>query len=123
MSQPDDEHPIEETLLPEEVGVVEVPLESPQVTEQTQVKPKAKPKARGMRGPDKKPRAKPTVRPPAITHTRQREAIVTQQESPESSADEATMAELRSLQLLRSIRAHDNHRATRKQNLYSSWFR
>jgi len=114
MTEINDENTIEEILLPESVEVSPEPE-----TIEVLPKPKAKPKARGMRGPDKKPRAKP-----AITHTRQRETIVKQQESPESSsADEATMSELHSLQLLRSIRAHDNNRNTRKQMLYSSWFR
>ena len=94
--------------------VIEVPLESPE-------QPKAKAKARGKRGPDKKPRAKTIPRPTPIITTRMRETSI--QESSDSSADEATMSELRSLQMLRSIRAYDQNRATRKQDLYSSWFR
>ena len=109
-------------------SVIEVPLESPE-------RPKAKAKARGKRGPDKKPRAKPAPRPPTrmsetssirdAQHSSSTRGAAPSalQESSDSSADEATMSELRSLQMLRSIRAYDQNRATRKQDLYSSWFR
>ena len=88
------------------------------------VKPKAK--ARGKRGPDKTPRAKPKPKAKAVTAsippitTSYRESIIEQDS--ESSADEATLQELHSLQLLRSIRAYDQNRNNQKNLKYASWF-
>ena len=81
-------------------------------------KPKAAPKARGKRGPDKKPRAKPAPRAKVVS------PIVeppVESES-EESVDEPTMQELHALTLLRSIRAYDQGRRSRKEQLYASWF-
>ena len=103
--------------------VIEIPLESPAMISET--RPKAKAKSRGMRGPDKKPRAKPKpkarstrIAPPALERAPQN--IL--EESSEESADEATLQELHSLNLIRSIRAYDSQRHVRKQQLYASWF-
>ena len=38
------------------------------------------------------------------------------------SADEATLQEIHSLNLLRSIRAYESTKQARKQQLYASWF-
>ena len=95
--------------------VLEVPLEP------VEEAPKPKAKARGKRGPDKAPRAKPKPK------VKQREKVLTppveQIESDSSeSADEATLQEIHSLNLLRSIRAYESTKQARKQQLYASWF-
>ncbi len=95
--------------------VLEVPL-----VETTSEAPKPKPKARGKRGPDKAPRAKP--KPKAA----RREAVLAPPveigSDSSESADEATLQEIHSLNLLRSIRAYESTKQARKQQLYASWF-
>ena len=88
--------------------VLEIPL--------TTEAPRAAPKARGKRGPDKRPRAKPKPRVRTV------EKAPVREESSDDSPDEATLQELHSLNLLRSIRAYDSQRHARKQQLYASWF-
>ena len=89
--------------------VLEIPL--------TTEAPRAMPKARGKRGPDKRPRAKPKPRVRAVV-----EKAPVREESSDDSPDAATLQELQSLSLLRSIRAYDSQRHARKQQLYASWF-
>ena len=94
--------------------VLEVPLVE---TSAETLKPK--PKARGKRGPDKAPRAKP--KPKAA----QRETVLAPPEiesDSSESADEATLQEIHSLNLLRSIRSYEATKQNRKQQLYASWF-
>ena len=81
---------VEETMETDE-KVKEIPLESPTMIEAVSA-PKAK--ARGKRGPDKKPRAKPK---PKARITRMEVAQNIIEESSESSADEATLQEIHSL--------------------------
>ena len=120
-----EEQPVEETTelevpevkLERQESVLEVPIET--------IAPKPKPKARGKRGPDKQPRVKPKPKAraavvPSAEHGRKR-ASAEESES-EESADEATLQELHSLNLLRSIRQHESQRHSRKQQLYASWF-
>ena len=88
----------------------------------TQDATQAKPKARGKRGPDKRTRAKPKPK----AKTKHREPIlqietIPQYES-ESSADEASIQELHTMQLIRSIRAYDQTRKNQKHEKYASWF-
>ena len=92
-------------------SIVEVPIE-----ETVEEPPKAKAKARGKRGPDRKTRAKPK---PKAKVTMQR---IQESESESESADEATLQEIHSLNLLRSIRAYESQRVNNKHRLYSSWF-
>ena len=118
----DDEQPVEE--VPQEEGesreqVLEIPLEQTAPMAQTVSKPKAK--ARGKRGPDKKPRAKPKPKARSVVE-RLVPAAEMEEESSDESVDEATLQELHSLNLLRSIRAYESQRHMRKQQLYSSWF-
>ena len=112
-----EEQPLEETTEPEvpepsqlerQESVLEVPIET--------VAPKPKPKARGKRGPDKQPRAKPKPKARAAV------APIVEESESEESADEATLQELHSLNLLRSIRQYESQRHSRKQQLYASWF-
>ena len=107
-----------------ESKVLEIPLE--EAASKTPPETRPAPKARGKRGPDKKPRAKPKpkarrstcIAPLALERAPQN--IL--EESSEESADEATLQELHSLNLIRSIRAYDSQRHVRKQQLYASWF-
>ena len=107
------EIPLERSTASHE-AVLEVPLVETNVET-----PKPKPKARGKRGPDKAPRAKP--KPKAA----QRETVLAPPEiesDSSESADEATLQEIHSLNLLRSIRAYESTKQARKQQLYASWF-
>ncbi len=102
----------------EEIPDPDISLEAPPPPPLVRAKSKAASKARGKRGPDKKPRAKPAPRAKVIS------PIVeppVESES-EESVDEATMQELHTLSLLRSIRAYDQGRRSRKEQLYASWF-
>ena len=119
-------------------GVIEVPVSrlettpndaphnaAPPDAQAIDVKPKAK--ARGQRGKDKQTRAKPKPKPKAKAPTMRQSSLSKNQsmmieEESESSADEATLHEIHSLNLIRSIRAYDNSKHIRKQQLYASWF-
>ena len=108
----------------QESKVLEIPLEA---ASETPPETRPVPKARGKRGPDKKPRAKPkpkarVVRESALREETARGASRYVESSEEESADEATLQELHSLNLIRSIRAYDSQRHVRKQQLYASWF-
>ena len=102
---------------------VQEPLQEPAQEGPTTAKPKAK--SRGKRGPDKAPRAKP--KPKARAGAKERVQItppvehIIESDSSES-ADEATLQEIHSLNLLRSIRAYESTRTARRQQLYASWF-
>ena len=116
-----EELPQDSTLEPSASKVIEIPIstEEQKVSEERVEKPK--PKARGKRGPDKTPRAKP--KPKARTVRVAPPAEIREESSEEDSGpDEATMQELHSLNLIRSIRAYDSQRHARKQQLYASWF-
>ena len=94
--------------------ILEIPVEP----EAPKKAAKAEPKARGKRGPDKQPRAKPKPKARAVVE----KAPVQEVESSDESADEATLQEIHSLNLLRSIRAYESQRHARKQQMYASWF-
>ena len=118
----------------EEVPLTETPeasVEAPEPTveptstaepEPVQAKPKAKAKAKMGRptgSKDVKPRAKPK---PKI---QRKVSIAPRQEyydDSESSADEATLQELQTLQLIRSVRAFDAGKISRKNQMYANWF-
>ena len=112
------EEPQEEVSEPSGSRVLEVPVETP-AEQPAEITPKPKPKARGKRGPDKKQRAKPKPKARAV---RVQNIPTTVEDSSEESADEATLQEIRSLHLLRSIRAYDSQRIARKNQMYASWF-
>ena len=97
--------------------VLEIPVENPE--EISTPVAKAKPKARGKRGPDKKSRVKP--KPKARAVAQQSIQPVEESES-EESVDETTLQEIHSLNLLRSIRAYESQKHSRKQQMYESWF-
>ena len=110
------------------VDVQEIPVSREDVQEPTQEGPttaKPKAKSRGKRGPDKAPRAKP--KPKARAGAKERVQItppvehIIESDSSES-ADEATLQEIHSLNLLRSIRAYESTRTARRQQLYASVF-
>ena len=103
----------------EEAKVLTVPIEEPvEAVEAVEPVVKAKAKARGKRGPDKIKRIKP--KPKARVAVPKQPVM--EEESSDESVDEATLQEIHSLNLLRSIRAYDNRRIQQKQNLYASWF-
>ena len=115
MSTIEDETNEIESVEEPQSKIIEVPVE--EIKEEAIEPPKPKAKARGKRGVDKKPRVKP--KPKA-------RKVITQpiQESSESeeSVDEATLQEIHSLNLLRSIRSYENQRINNKQRMYASWF-
>jgi hypothetical protein len=109
-----EDEPIAEEVVEPSADILEIPIqtESPK----TQTKPQAK--ARGKRGPDKKARAKPKPK----AKPRIAPVVVYEDESSDESVDEATVQELHSLHLLRSVRNYESQRHARKQQLYASWF-
>ena len=92
--------------------VVEIPLDAPEIL------PRAK--ARGQRGKDKKQRAKP--KPKAKSKVVVKETPIAYESSSESSADEATIDEIRALNMIRSIRSYHQTRDDQRRQLYASWF-